>query len=207
MVQTEKNGRKRIDKLDLGERIAAVDSSGNVVYSEVIAFLDRSTRAKRQFVRLATESKRTLTLTPSHLVPVEGKSAVFGSEVQVNDRILVRDMLDPTETNEVDETTRLRWDRVVKIDLVLEEGVYAPLTREGTIIVDDVVASCYAVISSQNIAHYAFLPFRLWSSLRSVFTSPTSDRSAQSQPEGLNWYATVLYSISSFVLPHSMFYH
>ncbi|XP_023289244.1 tiggy-winkle hedgehog protein [Orussus abietinus] len=200
LVRLEDGTRKRLDRLRVGERIAALDSRGDLVYSEVIAFLDRSPKERRQFVRLTTASSRELTLTPSHLVPVEGGGSVFAAKVLPGDRVLVGDG---------DRADELRWDRVVGTELVLREGVFAPLTSEGTLLVDDVVASCYAVVESQSVAHLAFFPVRAWNALARVLlvwraADPPVDSSPRS--DGIQWYASLLYSISPYVLPAKMFY-
>ncbi|XP_024878336.1 sonic hedgehog protein A isoform X2 [Temnothorax curvispinosus] len=220
LVRTEDGSTKRLDEVHLGERIAALDSRGDVVYSEVIAFLDRSPSERRQFIRLTTKSGRVLTLTPAHLVPVEGRSSVFAFSVQPGDRILVSDTDATSAANEVD--SRLRWDSVVETKLVLEEGVYAPLTMEGTLLVDDVVASCYAVVNSQSVAHYSFLPLRIWHSITSFFRQRLGDpqhlverhnNASRTEPttggeqEGVHWYASMLYSFASYVLPSKMLYN
>ncbi|XP_043286487.1 sonic hedgehog protein A [Venturia canescens] len=171
IVRTEGGLEKPIEDLRIGEMVASLDSRGDVVYSEVIAFLDRSSTEKRQFVQLTTETGRRLTLTPAHLVPVEGGDEIFAAKVKMGDRILVRDVdrsYEDTRTNEI-PLERLYWDRVIETKLVLKSGVYAPLTKEGTLIVDDVVASCYALVDSQRLAHFVFLPLRLYKSIESMF--------------------------------------
>lgn len=229
IVRTEDGLDKSLDQLRIGERVLALDSTGTMVYSEVIAFLDRSPEERRQFVRLTTQSGRALTLTPSHLVPVSIDSVStteFAAKVRVDDRILVN--------NGNRSEAGLRWDRVVSTSLVLEEGIYAPLTTEGTVLVDDVVASCYAIVDSQVVAHYAFLPMRIWTNLRSgitriarIFVGPLSawselrqgfgkhvvkgaeisrDNGTGHQPQGVHWYATILYNFSFYVLPADMLY-
>lgn len=193
----------------LGDRIAALDFRGDIVYSEVIAFLDRSLTERRQFVWLTTESGRMLTLTPAHLVLVEGRSSVFAGRVQPGDKILVRD---PADENEVEH--RLRWDKVMDSRLVLEEGIYAPLTTEGTLLVDDVVASCYAIVDNQDLAHLAFLPYRIWSSLKSFVSRLTLEdtrypdirQDSRTTKEGIHSYASFLYWVSSYVTPVRMIY-
>lgn len=230
IVRTEDGSKKSLDQLQLGERVAALDSTGTMVYSEVIAFLDRSPEDRRQFVRLTTESGRALTLTPSHLVPVSLDSGItteFASKVRVDDEIM-------TYNGSQSLKGTLRWDRVISTSLVLEEGIYAPLTTEGTLLVDEVVASCYAIVDSQVVAHYAFLPVRIWTNLKSgmnriarIIVAPFStwnqlregqkdlvkdavtihgNGTTSNQPRGVHWYASMLYTVSLYVLPADMLY-
>ena len=227
-MRTPGGQTKRLDELRLGERIAAMDqSTGDLVYSEVIAFIDRQPDERRQFVKLRTKSGQLLTLTATHLVPVQGRSVVYASRVQVGERVLVRHELnDDILGNEIARTQEaesrsLRWDEVAEVTLVLEDGVYAPLTREGTLLVNDVVASCYAVVDSQTIAHYSFMPLRLWSSIESTLsrvagllkslgsTSSRTTTTTRTEPPttlGMHWYAKFLCSIASYVLPKDMIY-
>lgn len=241
-VRTEDGRRKRVDEVELGERVAAMNSQGELIYSEVIAFLDRAPTERRQFVRLITESGRVLTLTPAHLVPIKDKSTIFAARVRIGDKILIAEeikdstfsVMENVLDNEVyTRGQRLRWDRVIETRLILEKGVFAPLTTEGTLLVDDVIASCYAVIDSQTLAHYSFLPLRIWNSLESFFVrrpSPINGTIDVDRPDirqqrtnnettgidhnvndgkynGVHWYASLLYNFASSVLPRNMLYN
>lgn len=205
-------------------------STGEIVYSEVLAFIDRQPDERRQFIRLSTKSGRVLTLTPQHLVPIEGKSAIFAARVQPGDRLIVRHITSSSlelESNDNDilenNVESLSYDEVLEVKLVLEEGVYAPLTAQGTLLVNDVVASCYALVDSQWIAHMSFLPYRLFRSIESSLgrfaetlrslgssssrTTTTTTTSISSETsEGVMMYASFLYSLSDYVLPKSMIY-
>ncbi|XP_001605475.3 sonic hedgehog protein [Nasonia vitripennis] len=226
LVRTSDGLTRRLDELRLGDRVAAMDhSTGEIVYSEVLAFIDRQPEERRQFIRLSTKSGQVLTLTPQHLVPIEGKSAVFAARVQPGDRLLVRHVVTSSLELEANNET-LRYDEVLEAKLVLEEGVYAPLTAQGTLLVNDVVASCYALVDSQWVAHLSFLPYRLFrsiesslgrfaemlrslgsSSSRTTTTTTTVLRDVNSEPsEGVMTYASFLYSLSDYVLPKSMIY-
>lgn len=59
----------------------------------------------------------------------------------------------------------IHFDRIVSVDYITKKGIYAPLTREGNIVVNYVVASCYAVISDHYMAHMSFAPVRWFSYL------------------------------------------
>ena len=40
---------------------------------------------------------------------------------------------------------------IIKIEYVIDEGIYAPETEDGNIVVNDVVASCYTDIDQDSL--------------------------------------------------------
>lgn len=66
---------------------------------------------------------------------------------------------------------RIKFDQIVSVNYVNRKGIYAPLTREGNIVVNSVVASCYAVVSDHHLAHLSFAPVRWFSYLREWLTN------------------------------------
>lgn len=178
----------------------------------MILFLDRNPGATRRFLRISTASGKTVLLTPAHLVlrltsGLETEQ-VFAAEIAQGDHVMVRE-----------SAGVFVRDFVVHAEPVwLGEGVYAPLTRTGTILVDDVLVSCYALIHSQTIAHYSFAPFRLYFNMKESFarfwillSSPVSAWSVSAHktftpPLGIHPYARFLYSFSDYVLPTTLFF-
>ena len=72
------------------------------------------------------------------------------------------------------------------------EGYIAPLTMSGTILVNSILASCYAVIDSHALAHSAMAPVRWWHLM---------DFNRLSAPKnGTHWYPQALMSISDILL-------
>ena len=180
--------RKRLTDLHIGDEVLSVNSAtGELEFSPVILFLDRDAQDTRQFYTLKTENGHSLTLTPSHLIyshfeehaDLADYEAVYAKDVQEGDFVLV-------STGRGD----LERARVTQVDLRVLTGVYAPLTAAGNLVVDNVVASCYAVVDSQAIAHAAFAPLR-W--LSHVYTNDLTD--------GIHWYARALYGIAETVMP------
>lgn len=203
-MQTSNGSLLRLDELRVGERILAFDTTtGSFTYSEVILFLDRDPQQRREFLRLRTASGRTLTVTPSHLLVVVRNTsdtyrvqAVFADRVRVGDRVLIHNRLEP------------EIDTVISTEAILRRGVYAPLTREGTVVVDSIVASCYAVVDSQSIAHWSYAPFRLYASFLRLFSkSVSSVRSISEAPVGVHWYANILYTVAKHILPNRMLHN
>ncbi|XP_026271956.1 sonic hedgehog protein [Frankliniella occidentalis] len=225
-------GEKRMSELRVGDSVLARDdATGRLSFSEVLMFIDRTPDERRQFLRVRTASNRTLTLTPTHLVPVvrrrpqrqrprrpEDANSVedvddaveteFAERVVPGDRVLVPGA---TKHDRAATAQDAVLDTVVDVQLVLEEGVFAPLTRAGTVVVDDVVASCYAVVDSQRLAHWAFAPIRVWFNLKDAMlrlgrtlSSPLSKPTVRSSPQpapGVHWYADTLYSVARMTLP------
>lgn len=203
-MQTSSGTRLRLEELYIGDRVLALDmATGRFTYSEVILFLDRDPKQQREFLHLRTASGRTLTVTPSHLLMVATNASdiyrlqvVFADRVRRGDHILIHNRLEP------------EIDTVISTEAILKRGVYAPLTREGTIVVDGIVASCYAVIDRQWIAQWAYAPFRLYASFTKIFSkNMTSTRSASQVPVGVHWYANILYTLAQYILPDTMLYN
>lgn len=176
-----------------GDQVQVMDADGRLSFSPILMFLHQDAAVSRAFLQITTSSGTSLTLTPSHLLLVlqrqqneawpeeedatalpapppppsapptlsealERGAAVLAGRVEVGDFLLVR-----TGAGE-DEAVRL--EEVVDVQQVVGSGVFAPLTAEGTVVVDGVVASCYAVVDSQAIAHWAFLPVRIYANLK-----------------------------------------
>lgn len=176
----------------------SVDEYDNIVYSEVFMFLDREDDENREFVRLKTEDGSTLTVTPAHLLMLwkpqdHNVKYTFADKVAEGDYLLVN----------VDGVLKPR--KVVWLEVAYEKGYYAPLTKTGTIIVDSVAASCYALVDSQSIAHWSFLPIRWVDTISHLFQS-RDQLLTKSNQHGIHWYAKILYSMKDYVLPTNWIY-
>lgn len=207
--------RRRMADLRLGDTVLSLDrSSGTMVYSEVIMFMDRNPSDKRRFLRISTRGGKSVSLTPSHLVlRLLGNGTatehVFAADVSEGDHLMV-----------ARSPGVFVRDTVTRVEPVWVDrgGVYAPLTRTGTLVVDDVLVSCYAVIDSQTIAHWAFAPFRLYVNVKESFarlwlvvTAPSAawgagGTSSPLPPLGIHPYARFLYALSDYVVPDSAFF-
>lgn len=162
-------------------------------------FLDRDDTLSNEFVVIEIENGTTaLTVTPAHLLQVrkpqyaEAKYT-FAAQLEENDYVFVY------------VNSSLVPRRVTKITVQLNTGVYAPLTRTGTIIVNSILASCYALVDSQSIAHWSFMPMRAISSVNEWFSSSNRLPSISRQ-SGIHWYAKALYSIKDYILPSDWIY-
>ncbi|KAG5673030.1 hypothetical protein PVAND_003108 [Polypedilum vanderplanki] len=203
-VETEDGKRKSLADLQLGERVLSVNSNGETVFSEVIMFLDREINQTREFVQIKTDGGALLRLTPAHLLLLwkphsHETKYLYADQVEENDFLLVN------------VNGNLEPQRVTEVRAVLSRGFVAPLTREGTVVVNDVAASCYALVNSQTLAHISFMPFRTFKTIEHWFNSGRNQNSIDSKSiskqNGIHWYANALYKVKDFVLPDKYLYY
>lgn len=206
-VRTSDGVIKKLSQLRVGEKVLAMDYAINeLVYSEVIMFLDWNPNKKNVFLKIELESGRTLTVTRSHLVireTLNSSEIVYAETLSTGNKLIVH-------SRNGDKFQ----DKVIKVTKVFRTGVYAPLTTTGTVIVNDIVVSCYAVVNSHYLAHYVLMPFRftiyvknyvfkLWQMITHENTpSGLSNMPKLSYPEvGVHWYANVLYEVANNFIP------
>lgn len=168
-----------------------MDEQGQLTYSTFLAFLDKASSARTAFHVIETRDPlRHLSLTAAHLLFVGENAtapmtAIFASQVRPGQYVLV------TEGGE------LRPAQVAAVSVRMDIGAYAPLTSHGTLVVDEVVASCFALVKEQHLAQLAFWPLRLYLSL------PGGHRT---QPEGVHWYSALLYRLGRMLLTSDSFH-
>lgn len=198
--------RQKLSQLQIGEKILSFDySTRTLVFSEVIMFLDRSLDEDTNLLKIIMASGKQISITPTHLLltgSIIEPKIIYAGHLKEGDILLTRN-----------DKNNLIKDSVIKIVNVKSNGVIAPLTAAGTVIVDDVVASCYAVIDNQSIAHWAFLPVRIYTTLKHnisgiwllLHKSLSSWKTTQTlnaySSNGIHWYPKILYRIASVLLP------
>lgn len=179
--------------LVIGDQVLSMNAKGEAIFSEIILFMDRNLELAQEFVQLTTETGAKLIVTPAHLIMVWRKEKqlhdyVFADRIEEGDQVFV-----------YDQTGHLRPQTVVDLKAVLRKGVVAPLTKEGTIVVNSVAASCYAVVNSQSLAHWSLMPMRVWSVLKDQFSTSTTKTS--DLQNGVHWYAKTLYKVKNYLVP------
>ena len=166
-----------------------------------------------------------MTLTPSHLVyrsSTNGAEAVYASSLKVDDRVYVHQT---SESLLAEETVR-------QIYTTRHLGAVAPVTSKGTLIVDDIAASCYAIVNNHALAHASFAPFRIYktftnlierfstSSAETETLHTTAGRCSGSEAgasdpqecltdsgdDPIHPYADFLYSLAPYVIDMSILY-
>lgn len=163
--------QKSLSSLAPGDRVMALSGTGQVVFSKVLLFLHRDQESWSTFLSLETEDGHRLALTPHHLIFLAPRcrldsseyQAQFSSRAKTGDCVLIH-----TAEGQV------RPSRIISVSVEESVGVYAPLTEAGTVFVDGVLASSYALVEDHRLAHWAFGPVRLLSSFNQLLWGETT---------------------------------
>uniref|UniRef100_A0A669C2D3 Hedgehog protein n=1 Tax=Oreochromis niloticus TaxID=8128 RepID=A0A669C2D3_ORENI len=164
--------QKSLSSLTPGDRVMALSGTGQVVYSQVLLFLHRDQQSWSAFLSLETEHGHRLALTPNHLVFLDPHcrqenskyQPQFASRVRQGDCVLIH-----TAEQQVHAS------QIISVSLTESVGVYAPLTDAGTLFVDGVLASSYALVEDHRLAHWAFGPLRLLFSFKQLLWGETAE--------------------------------
>jgi len=146
-----------ISRLLLGDQVLTLNPGSGASYTEFLGWLDRSGSSQSEFLKVTTSTttkNNSLTLSANHIIFRLSDSGmlkpVYARELQEGDQ-LVR-----VTGGKMDK------EKVLSIERRVELGHWAPLTREGTLLVDGFLVSCFASFP-HHLAQIAFATVKMWS--------------------------------------------
>jgi len=146
MVQTKEYGTISITQLadNRDAHVLTRNDDGQLEYSSVRYWLHAQPSLSMKFFTLHTESGHRLSITSEHLIyetdcQGNGGSAIYAKNVQVG-RCLY-----------VNENGQLKETRIVEKGQAQMNGIYSPITTTGSIVVNDVLASCYNYYENESL--------------------------------------------------------
>ncbi|CAF2434063.1 unnamed protein product [Rotaria sp. Silwood2] len=145
-------GKVRLSSLNIGDQVRIIDDQNQVSYSPIIAFLHRELDEKASYKRIRTKNA-AIELSDRHLIRHRNDGFIWAEKLIKGDEILVSSSKNTNKTN---------WEKIIDISEVNRQGLMAPLTEQGTIIVNNVHVSCYALVKSHTLGHFALAPYRLY---------------------------------------------
>jgi len=154
-------GTTRMDQLDVGDKVLGADGTYTTVYS--FGHLDAGLLT--DFVQIYTSNKQPLEMTGDHLLYVYNettgrKSLVPAGQVTIGDLLITSESAAPAQ--------------VQSVRMIQSQGIYAPFTSTGDIVVNGIVTSNYIALPpcfqrhflSYNqqhwVQHVTYTPYRLY---------------------------------------------
>lgn len=222
-VILEGGATKKMWDLYPGDRVLAsstADGHGPLLYSPVLSFLDRQPEAQRTFLVIGTDGGLNMTLTAAHLIFVTdcaGGQSESGWQETINEpllgsipggrlsseaglRTVFASKVHPGQcvlTAQGEEGSHATFSVVTFVQERRSTGLYAPLTQHGSLVVNGVLASCYAAVDNHHLAHWVLAPLRFFYSL----IGPS-----EPQTDGLHWYPWFLQKLGQMLLGDGHFH-
>jgi hedgehog protein len=206
-VITQLNQVLRVCDLEIGDVVKVMNEDGSVGFSPVYGWAHNDSNVEASFLQLHTDSQRTITLSKDHLILIRRSKG--GSTRQHHHLFHKHDgtefeFVQAGDVQEGDEVVQVHAfagaagvaaveqfqpARVTGRTILQSKGIYAPLTMEGTVVVDGTVASCYAATHSHTAAHAALAPARAQFRLR----GPQSMAKHHSEKDGKRFHGALNY--------------
>lgn len=140
MVDVLEKGATAMKDLQVGDKVL----TGNNNYESVYGFSHRKEDIKADFLEFHTDTnanRKPLQVTGSHLLYVDGQPSPVTAESLESTDALVKEDGSVSKIQKIKKVTR-------------KDGIYAPLTPSGTVVVDGIKASNYISLqehANQNI--------------------------------------------------------
>jgi len=150
-VQTKEYGM--ISMSELSEKrdahVLTRNDGGQLEYSPVRYWLHSQPATSMKFFILQTESGHKLSITSEHLIyetDCQGGDghAIYAKNVQIGRCLYVND------------DGQLKETRVVEKGQEKMHGIYSPITTTGSIVVNDVLASCYNYYENESLQKFVY---------------------------------------------------
>jgi Hint module len=183
-----KKGVTRMDELLVGDSVLTADG-----FAKVVSFGHYEPNTRSEFIQIYTENHEyaPLEITADHLLYAEIQQSgsinfVPAGTIQEGDFVLVENMT---------------LAQVKRIRTIHRDGIYAPFTESGTIVVNGVVASNYIALpksfqihltfeQQHSLQHSAHAPFRIYCQL--ISGCPTGRENAIGFPIGVSMWFPLL---------------
>lgn len=182
-VIERRRGSISIGAVQVGDELA----SARGFFSPVVALLHANHTDTASYVRLRCDSGLQLHISPEHLVrarqkvPCGGRASGDAGQGARWAWLAAQDVLPGSELEDACGAPAL----VVEVLRASLRGIFAPLTRSGTLVVDGVLCSCYAPPAawavSHEACHVAMAPLRLLAGLREAVEWCTEEEGGQDQ--------------------------
>ena len=139
-VLTEAGEHKPMADVRVGDRVQVVHADGTLGFEDVYLQTHQDAAVTQTYVRLTLDSGRSLVLSPRHFIPTatdgsawDDRLIVGANEVQAGDRVWY-----------LGEDGQMQLGTVVTASREAATGAFNPLTMQGSIVVDGVVASAHS---------------------------------------------------------------
>lgn len=150
---TTPEGKKRMDELKVGDFVLTANLT-TAYFAPMSLWIHREPDVVMKFVTIMTDYGKMLALTPRHLifrnkcdefyedrihVLPPNSQAVYANELEVGDCVFLL------------YKNGFRQQKLQDISITSRRGIFSPLTPNGRILVNDMLASCYSDVNEATL--------------------------------------------------------
>ena len=165
LVRLASGGVKRMDELTINDWVLSANSE-KLVYSKVDSWIHRMPEVNAEFIKFTLEDGKTLKITNKHFI-YRGDCSNAGNYTDLktasSDMVYAEDVTE-SDCLFVNKNNRMVETRIAQIDYVREKGIYAPMTSNTNIMVNDIHASCFNIIKNKEMQSSLALHLKWWAS-------------------------------------------
>ncbi|PAV64549.1 hypothetical protein WR25_01648 [Diploscapter pachys] len=141
---TTPNGKKKIDEVEVGDFILTANKT-HVYFTPILMWLHKEPEVNASFITIITEFGKALRLTGKHLMYMNECEDYYDEYIDFTPtKPVYADELRIGQCVIVIHKGRFRQQKIESIFITQRKGIYAPLTNNGRLIVNDMLASCYS---------------------------------------------------------------
>jgi len=194
-IWTSQTGSHLIPELNPHEKILSVEiRNGELCLRETkfYTYLHYDAESSAEFLSLHCNDDELL-ISLDHLVFTGNGDPISAQKVQIGDTLVkVR-----REDHAVEIVS------VTNIQRKTLKGIFAPLTKSGTLLVNGFLVSCYAHVKSHEVAHASLAPLRFWYERTKKWSPQHQIPDTQRSSDGIHKFAKFLISASK-ALPNAI---
>ncbi|CAI5455271.1 unnamed protein product [Caenorhabditis angaria] len=145
---TTPTGKKRMDQIAVGDEILTSNAT-TTFYTPIIMWMHREPEDRYKFHTVMTEYGKMLALTAKHLIyrnECDDSYSDYVKTVPKHRNIVYAENLKIGDCLVLLYKGKWRQQRIKQITITERKGIFAPITGNGRIIVNDIVASCFSDI-------------------------------------------------------------
>ncbi|CAF4077252.1 unnamed protein product, partial [Rotaria sp. Silwood1] len=154
------------------------------------------------FYTLETESNHTISLSAEHLIPVvsDTGTAIYipAERVKAGHHSLYV----------LSDDGVLSQSLVIRVSIQIKIGYFAPLTTSGTLLVNNVVASCFSHVHNHEMAQLSMTPVRWYYKITRYFglTKHLDSKNQSPNQNGLHWIPQIMFNFAQRFYPSALYF-
>lgn len=184
---------KRVGSLEIGDQVRTLDNNGKLTNTDIIMMMDISDQ-EHLFLNITTNSSKNIRVSGTHLVGTPMGQFKFAKEFYTGDSIITYDSHSSSQIEDV----------IKSILIEPIKGYAAPLTMSGTLLIENILISNYALLESHDLAHSVMAPVRWWYTINNemqnmVPGNPLAEGlQIEKQLNGTHWFPGVLQAFNTY---------